>query len=208
MTEAAQADELGAHRGDLDRLPFGNAAQIGVNGAAVRKDEVGLLPVGVVREIGAQIDRDRIDLDLAAEAHLVFEVFPQAAAPGMIGVGAVPFVLGNAVNGVSLEEAGVLARDEIGNRVRKIFGDAVPVVRIEREQARSVELGLVRNAAADAVVLSGEGLGRVAGAALVSEGDGELKSPVRQVDQRLGQRGIQADEEKLLPVRLDAEPVS
>ena len=175
---------------------------------AVRELDIGFLPIGVVREIRAKEDRHPTDLDLTAEVDLILKILAKSAAPRMVGVWTVTRVLYHSVDRVALEEAGVLSRDEVSDGVRIIFRNIVPVVRVERDLALAIDLGLGELSADNAMRVTRKSLGRVAGLSLVAERDLKLEYSVGNVDYRLGKSLVELQLNELAIGELDSEFVA
>ena len=117
-------------------------------------------------------------------------------------------IVDNSVDRVALEEAGVLSRDEVSDGVRIIFRNIVPVVRVERDLALAIDLGLGELSADNAVRVTRKSLGRVAGLSLVAERDLKLEYSVGNVDYRLGKSLVELQLNELAIGELDSEFVA
>ena len=142
LQESAELYALGFDAGERKALPLIGFFKEDVLHRSVIKYEVSLLPIGIVREIGADVDHDLVDLHLHTELHRELQILTKSAAPGVIGVAAVVVVFGYAIDGVSLKEAGLLARYEVCHGVGEILRHVVTVMGIERDHTVTVDLRL------------------------------------------------------------------
>ena len=111
----------------------------------------------------------------------------------MEGVCAVVRVITNAVNSVTLEEAGLLTGNEVGVSVGEVLMYVVPVVGIKRDQLLLVDLGIGRLLHDDAVVVARKCAGSVAGFQLSAKGNRKFKNSVGKIDYRLLESFVESD---------------
>ena len=193
LNKSAELHALGLDSGESKALPLIGLFKMDVLYRSVIKDEVSLLPIGIVGEIGADVDHDLIDLDLHTELHREFKVLTKTAAPGVIGVTAVIVVLGHTVDRIALEEAGLFTRYEVCHRMGEILRHIMTVMRVQRDHTVSVDLGIRRLADTNAMARFGKGAGCVARLSFITEGDHKFKKSVRHIDDAFGKILVERD---------------
>ena len=142
------------------------------------------------------------------KADLELQVLAQTAAPGVIGVRAVRGVIDNSVDSVTLKEAGLLACYEVRYRVREILRYVVPVMRVLGNHTLRVDLVLAGLGYCDAVIVTGECTGCIAGLELPTLRHCELKYSVGCIDDRFLHCRVESDLHKLSVTKLDTELVA
>ena len=204
MLESAELNKLSFLRLKLKGLSFLGADHINVNGRSVAEFKISFLPIGIVREVRAKEYRNLGNLNLGAEANLKLKVLTKTAAPGMERILSVSLIIGNTVNSVTLEEAGIFSRYEISDRMRIILMYVVAVMGVKGYLALTIDLCLGRLGASYSVAVTAECFGSIAGCALVIKGNYKLKGLVGKVDYRLGKSFVKRHSYVLCIVGIDA----
>ena len=171
--------------------------------SAVGKFKVCFLPVRIVGEVRTNEDNNLRHFNGNAKAYLKLKILTESAAPRVIGVRAVVRVVTNAVDSVTLKEAGLLASYEIRPSVGEIFRYVVSVMRVDRDQSLGVDLSLCGLCTVNSVAVSRKCAGSIAGLKLSVLRYGKLKYAVGNVDYRLCKSRIKLQLDKLGVAKLN-----
>ena len=150
-----------------------------------------------MREVRAKEERHARNENLCTELNLKLKILAESAAPRVVGEHAVARVIDNAVDGVTLEEAGLLASNEVRHCVGVVFRHLMTVVRVEGDESVSVYLCVGGLGYYDPVIVTRESAGGVARLQLLAHGNYELKHAVGHVDDGLGESFIELQLHKL-----------